>query len=159
MSHNEHIFKNELFLFSQSPLKDLVWFIEIKWKMTELHLFEVDSQIVKFSEGPKAKSPATLHLFLPIVFVSDNQRLALHWRQRTARREVHLKSFKARLAVDYPVYSMVVCQVINKLKLVLLFAAQYLTEWVKMTSYFRQLQLVSTAFCLLQIRHRDEIVQ
>ncbi len=28
---------------------------------------------------------------------------------------------------------MVICQVIDKLKLVLLFAAQYLTEWVKMT--------------------------
>ncbi len=40
---------------------------------------------------------------------------------------MHLKSFNARLAVDYPVYSMVICQVIDKLKLVLLFAAQYLT--------------------------------
>ncbi len=49
---------------------------------------------------------------------------------------VHLKSFNARLAVDYPVYSMVICQVIDKLKLVLLFAAQYLTEWVKMTVIF-----------------------
>ncbi len=54
------------------------------------------------------------------------------------------KSFNARLAVDYPAYAMVICQVIDKLKLVLLFAAQYLTEWVKM-SYFRQLQLVSSA--------------
>ncbi len=82
------------------------------------------------------------------------------WRQRTARREaeVHLKSFNARLAVDYPVYSMVICQVIDKLKLVLLFAAQYLTEWVKIC-YFRQLRLVSSAFCLLQIIHRDEIVR
>ncbi len=51
-------------------------------------------------------------------------------------REVHLKSFNARLAVDYPVYSMVICQVIDKLKLELLFAAQYLTEWVKMTVIF-----------------------
>ncbi len=41
------------------------------------------------------------------------------WRLRTARREaeggclreVHLKSFNARLAVDYPAYSMVICQV------------------------------------------------
>ncbi len=40
------------------------------------------------------------------------------------------------LAIDYPVYSMVICQVIDKLKLVLLFAAQYLTEWVKMTVIF-----------------------
>ncbi len=36
-----------------------------------------------------------------------------------------IKSFNAQLAVDYPVYSMVICQVIDKLKLVLLFAAQY----------------------------------
>ncbi len=43
-------------------------------------------------------------------------------------REVHLKSFNAQQAVDYPVYSMVICHVIDKLKLVLLFAAQYLTE-------------------------------
>ncbi len=39
-----------------------------------------------------------------------NQRLAVHhfkctmWRQRTARSKVHLKSFNARLAVDYPTY-------------------------------------------------------
>ncbi len=46
------------------------------------------------------------------------------------------KSFNARLAVDYPAYAMVICQVIDKLKLVLLFAAQYLTEWVKMTVIF-----------------------
>ncbi len=37
-----------------------------------------------------------------------------------------------RLAIDYPAYSMVTCQVIDKLKLVLLFAAQYLT-WRSMT--------------------------
>ncbi len=55
-----------------------------------------------------------------------------------------LKSFNARLAVDYPAYSMVICQVIDKLKLVLLFAAQYLTDWVKIT-VFRQLRLVSTS--------------
>ncbi len=47
--------------------------------------------------------------------------------------KVHLKSFNARLAIDYPAYFMVICQFIDKLKLVLLFAAQYLTEWVKMT--------------------------
>ncbi len=58
-------------------------------------------------------------------YVRDNQRLA------TTLCKVHLKSFHARLAVDYPAYSMVICQVIDKLKLVLLFAAQYLTEWVK----------------------------
>ncbi len=51
-------------------------------------------------------------------------------------REVHVKSFNARLAIDYPIYSMVICQVIDKLKLVLLFAAQYLTEWVKITVIF-----------------------
>ncbi len=37
---------------------------------------------------------------------------------------------------DYPAYSMVICQVIDKLKLVLLFAVQYLTEWVKITIIF-----------------------
>ncbi len=42
----------------------------------------------------------------------------------------------AQLAVDYTAYSLVICQVIDKLKLVLLFAAQYLTEWVKMTVIF-----------------------
>ncbi len=46
-------------------------------------------------------------------------------KNRPPRSEVHLKSFNARLAVDYPIYSMVICQVIDKLKLVLLFAAQY----------------------------------
>ncbi len=33
-------------------------------------------------------------------------------------------------------YAMVICQVIDKLKLVLLFAAQYLTGRVKMTVIF-----------------------
>ncbi len=47
-----------------------------------------------------------------------------------------LKSFNARLAVYNPAYSMVNCQVKDKLKLVLLFAAQYLTGWVKMTVIF-----------------------
>ncbi len=47
-----------------------------------------------------------------------------------------LKSFNARLAVDYPSYSMLICQVIDKLKLVLLFAEQYLPECVKMTVVF-----------------------
>ncbi len=46
------------------------------------------------------------------------------------------KSFNARLAIDNPAYAIVICQVIDKLKLVLLFAAQYLTEWVKMTVIF-----------------------
>ncbi len=45
------------------------------------------------------------------------------------------ESFKAQLAVDHPAYSMVICKVKDKLKLVLLFA-QYLTEWVKMTVIF-----------------------
>ncbi len=67
--------------------------------------------------------------------VRDNQRLASR-RAVLCLHVVHLKSFNARLAVDYPVYSMVICQVIDKLKLVLLFAAQYLTEWVKMTVIF-----------------------
>ncbi len=38
-------FKNLLFLFLHSLLKYLqndVWFVGIEWKMTELHLFEVD---------------------------------------------------------------------------------------------------------------------
>ncbi len=39
-----------------------------------------------------------------------------------------IKSFNARLAIDYPAYSMVICQVIDKLKLHLLFAVQYLTS-------------------------------
>ncbi len=47
------------------------------------------------------------------------------------------KSFNAQLAVDYPAYSMVICQVLDKLKLVLLFAAQYLVEWVKTTCLLR----------------------
>ncbi len=57
-------------------------------------------------------------------------------KNRLTRSEVHLNSFNARLVVDYPVYSMVICQVIDKLKLVLLFAAQYLTESVKITVIF-----------------------
>ncbi len=32
--------------------------------------------------------------------------------------KVHLKSVKARLAIDYTAYSMVICQVIDKLKLI-----------------------------------------
>jgi len=47
-----------------------------------------------------------------------------------------LKSFNARLVIDYLTNSMVICKVIDKLKLVLLSAAQYLTEWVKMTVIF-----------------------
>ncbi len=47
--------------------------------------------------------------------------------------KVHLKSIHARLAVDYTAYSMVICQVIDKFKLVLLFAVQYLG---KNDSYF-----------------------
>jgi len=35
----------------------------------------------------------------------------------------HLKSFNAQQVIDYPTYSMVICQVIDKLKLVLLFVA------------------------------------
>ncbi len=70
-----------------------------------------------------------------------------------------LKSFNARLAVDYPTYSMVICQVIDKLKLVLLFAVQYLNEWVKMTVIFVSYCTLALAFCPLQIRHRGEIVR
>ncbi len=55
---------------------------------------------------------------------------------------------------------MVICQVIDKLKLVLLFAVQYLTGRVKMTvifvSYYGSL---AQAFSQLQIRHRDEICE
>ncbi len=68
----------------------------------------------------------------PVNLVRDNQRLADCMKNRPTR----FKSFNARLAVDYPAYAMVFCQVIDKLKLVLLFAAQYLTEWVKMTVIF-----------------------
>ncbi len=51
---------------------------------------------------------------------------------------------------------LVICQVIDKLKLVLLFAVQYLTGRIKMTVIFVSYGL----FCQLQIRHRDEeIVQ
>ncbi len=47
------------------------------------------------------------------------------WRQRSGcLRKVHLQSLNARLAVDYPAYSMVICQVIDNLKQVLLFAVQ-----------------------------------
>ncbi len=56
------------------------------------------------------------------------------------------KSFNARLAVDYPTYSMVICQVIDNLKHVLLFAAQYLTEWVKMTVIFVSYGKLALAF-------------
>ncbi len=65
-----------------------------------------------------------------------------------------LKSFNARLAVDYPAYSMVICQVIDKLKLVLLFAAQYLNEWEEITVIFVSYGSLALAFCQLQIRHR-----
>ncbi len=57
-------------------------------------------------------------------------------KNRLTRSRVHLKSFNTRLAVDYPTYSMVICQVIDKLKQALLFAALYLTEWVQMTVMF-----------------------
>ncbi len=56
-----------------------------------------------------------------------------------------LKSVNARLAIDYSAYSMVICQVIDKLKVILLFAAQYLTRNGKNDGYFRQLWLVSTS--------------
>ncbi len=54
---------------------------------------------------------------------------------------------------------MVICQVIDKLKLVLLFAAQYLTGRVKMTVIFVSYGLLALTFCQLQIRHRDEIAR
>ncbi len=69
------------------------------------------------------------------------------------------KSFNAQLAVDYPAYAMVICQVIDKLKLVLLFAVQYLTGRVKMAVIFVSYGSLALAFCQLQIRHRDEIVR
>ncbi len=56
------------------------------------------------------------------------------------------KSFNARLAVDYTAYSMVICQVKDKLKLVLLFAAQYLTKCVKMTFIFVSYSTLVQAF-------------
>ncbi len=54
---------------------------------------------------------------------------------------------------------MVICQVIDKLKIVLLFAAQYLTGRVKMTVIFDSYSSLALAFCQLLIRHRDEIVR
>ncbi len=54
---------------------------------------------------------------------------------------------------------MFIFQVIDKLKLVLLFAAQYLTGRVKITVIFVSYGLLALAFCQLQITHRDEIVR
>ncbi len=59
----------------------------------------------------------------------------------------------------YPAYSMSICQVIGKLKLALLFAAQYLNEWVKMTVIFVSYGTLALALCPLQIRHIDEILR
>ncbi len=79
------------------------------------------------------------------IYVRDNQRLAFNARRggkeppdakRWLPPQSALKSYNARLAIDYPAYSMVICQVKDKLKLVLLFAVQYLTEWVKITVIF-----------------------
>ncbi len=64
-----------------------------------------------------------------IAFVRDNQRLAKDFNARRGGKEP--PDAKRRLAIDYPAYSMVICQVIDELKLVLLFAGQYLKEWVK----------------------------
>ncbi len=60
---------------------------------------------------------------------------------------MHLKSFNAWQTIDYPAYFMVICQVIDKLKLVLLFAAQYLTGRVKMTVIFISYGSLALAFC------------
>ncbi len=54
---------------------------------------------------------------------------------------------------------MVICQGLDKLKLVLLFAAQYLTRSVKITVIFVSYGSLALAFYQLQIRHRDEIVR
>ncbi len=53
MNHNKNIFKNELFLFSHSPLKDLqndIRFVGIGQKITELHPFEFDKVSKVYSE-------------------------------------------------------------------------------------------------------------
>ncbi len=60
-------------------------------------------------------------------------------------------SFNARLAVDYPAYSMVICQVIDKLKLVLLFASAIFDRKGKNDSYFRQLAQHSASFSFADI--------
>ncbi len=69
------------------------------------------------------------------------------------------KLFNAQLAIDYPAHAMVICQVIDKVKLVLLFAGQYLTRSVKMKVIFVSYGSLALAFCQLQIRHRAEIVR
>ncbi len=52
------------------------------------------------------------------------------------RPVVNYSLLNARLAIVYPAYSMAICQVIDKLKWVLLFAVQYLGMG-KNYSYFR----------------------
>ncbi len=59
---------------------------------------------------------------------------------------IYIKSFNARLAVDYPAYCMVICQVIDKLKLVLLLICSAIFDRMgKNDSYFHQLRLVSAS--------------
>ncbi len=48
------------------------------------------------------------------------------------KRDNHQLAVNARLADDYPAYSVVICQFIDRLKLILLFAVQYLTRRIKM---------------------------
>ncbi len=76
------------------------------------------------------------------------------WRQRTTRREAHLKSFNARLAVDYPAYSIVICQI----KTCLALCSAIFDRKGKNDGYFVSYGSIALAFCPLQIRHRDEIV-
>ncbi len=60
-------------------------------------------------------------------------------KNHPTQSEVQLKSFNARQALDYPAYSMVICQVIDKLKLVL-------TRRVKITVN----GMLALVFCPLQ---------
>ncbi len=54
---------------------------------------------------------------------------------------------------------MFICQVIDKLKLVLLFAARYFTGRAKIAVIFVSYGLLALAFSQLQITHREEIVR
>lgn len=88
------------------------------------------------------KAPCAFSISLTAVFVQNNvkinscfyaantqsckcelvdRRKIMHYVRVLRLHVVHLKSFNAQLAIDYPAYSMVICQVIDKLKLVLLY--------------------------------------
>lgn len=69
MGHNEQIFKNEYFLLSHPPLKDLQndgLKHEHDWAAEVDRVCKISSEKnrVKVSEGPKAKSPGNVASFL-----------------------------------------------------------------------------------------------